>query len=340
MTTSPVTPTPTGLVADVVICAYTDKRWDLLCASVASVQHQTVAPQRILLCIDHNDELADRCLERWPATGQTAQPEVTVLRNRFPGRLGSTRNTGVEQVDADIIAFLDDDAAADPDWLENLLRVYVEDGAHAVGGAPMPVFETAKPAWFPDEFQWVFGCHYPGLPEHRSPTPHLIGASMSVRAASLRAVNGFQSDNHDDMDLSHRIAAAHGAASVVYDPAAKVRHFVTADRVTWTYFWRRCFFVNRGKVRAFHDLGHAGNLGAELAFARRMAGSVLRRLGRGLRGDRGAVAQAGAIVAGLGLAAVGHVAGRIDLARGRTPESLTKGLRPSDGAPHAGTEAA
>lgn len=329
-------PRPT---ADVVICAYTERRWDQLCAAVASVQRQTVAPQRILLCVDHNDELAQRCRERWPHGDQAAAPSVTVLQNRYPGRLGSARNTGVEQVEADIVAFLDDDAAADPDWLERLLQVYVEQPtATAVGGAPRPVFETARPAWFPEEFQWVFGCHYIGLPEHRSPVQHLIGASMSVRAAAIRAVGGFQSDNHDDMDLSHRIAQAHGADAVVYEPAAQVRHFVTAERVTWKYFWRRCYSVNRGKVRAFHDMGVAGNLSAELAFARRMAGSVLRRLGRSVTGDGAALRQAGAIVAGLALAGAGHVKGRFDLRRGSSPESLTRGLdghRPTPAAAEA-----
>ena len=158
---------------------------------------------------------------------------------------------------------------------------------------------------------------------------------MSVRVAAIRAVGGFQSDNHDDMDLSHRVAEAFGSAAVVYEPAAQVRHFVTAERVTWAYFWRRCYQVNRGKVRAFHDMGVAGNLSAELAFARRMGGSVLRRLGRGVTGDGAAVRQAGAISAGLALAGAGHLKGRFDLRRGDTPESLTRGFDSDHTAPVA-----
>jgi GT2 family glycosyltransferase len=337
MTTVPSIDRPTGLVADVVICAYTDRRWEQLCLAVESAQVQTVSPGQILVCVDHNDELADRCDQRWPMSGQSAVPHVRVLRNRYPGRLGSARNTAIEHVSADVIAFLDDDARAEPTWLEHLLLVFEEDGAVAVGGAPQPVFETKRPTWFPEEFQWVFGCHYTGLPEQRSPTPHLIGASMSVRADAIRELNGFRSDNHDDMDLSHRVLATYGKDSVIYEPRARVLHYVTAERVTWKYFWRRCFFVNRGKVRAFHDMGHAGNISAELAFARRMAGSVLRRLVRGLRGDVAAVQQAAAIVAGVGLAGLGHLVGRVDLLVGKTPEPLTRGLQPTSA---SGTEAA
>jgi glucosyl-dolichyl phosphate glucuronosyltransferase len=318
------------LSADVVICAYTEDRWRMLGRAVASAQTQTVPPQTIWLCIDHNMSLFQRCLREWPATGQPAdRPPVRVLQNRFPGRLGSARNTAVEQVRSTVIAFLDDDAAADPTWLETLLRVYAEDGhAVAVGGAPMPAHEVARPGWFPHEFDWVFGCHYAGLPQTRQPVRHLIGASMSVRTAALRAVGGFHSDKHDDMDLSHRIAAAHGPAAVLYEPAARVYHVVHAERLTWNYFWRRCFWINRGKVRAFADMGSAGNITAELEFARGMAGAVGRKLLRGVRGDADALAQAGAIVGGLGAAAAGHLLGSVELRTGRLPRSLTVGLEP------------
>ncbi len=314
--------------ADVVICTYTDARWDLLERAVASVQVQSVTPRQILICVDHNDALLERCLATWGPDAAPEGPPVQVFANRFAGRLGSARNTGVERVTADVVAFLDDDAEADPTWLETLLQVYVEDGAVAVGGAPLPNQEVPRPGWFPPEFDWVFGCHYAGLPEVRQPVRHLIGASMSVRADALRAVGGFHSDKHDDMDLSHRIAAAHGAAAVVYEPKARIYHYVHPERLTWDYFWRRCYWINRGKVRAFSDMGDAGNIAAELAFARQMAGSVARKLLRALRGDTDALRQAGAIVAGLGAAGVGHLRGKVELRLGRLPVSLTTGLEP------------
>lgn len=323
------------LSATVVICAYTADRWELMRRSVASARAQSVPPERVVLVIDHNEELLARCRQEWPEQGRSLEqgqapdrlPPVQVLANRYPGRLGSARNTGVESLDTDVVAFLDDDAAADPTWLETLLRVYREDSsAVAVGGAPQPRYVTRRPAWFPVEFNWVYGCHYAGLPQQLSPVRHLIGASMSVRIDALRKVGGFHSDNHDDMDLSHRIAAEFGPGAVLYEPLATVQHTVTPERVTWAYFWQRCFQVNRGKVLAFADLGEAGNLSAELNFAREMAGRVAVRLGRALRGDLPALAQAGAVVAGLGLAGVGHVVGTVELRLGRSRPSLTRGL--------------
>ena len=274
---------PGDLTVDVVICAYTEDRWELLQGAVASVQRQVVKPQRIILCIDHNEGLARRCLTMWPPTDQVVEPRVEVIQNRFEGRNGSARNTAIGRVTADVIAFLDDDAMADTDWLQTLLLAYHETGAVALGGAPLPRFETRRPQWFPPEFDWVFGCRYAGLPEQRSPVRRLIGTSMSVRTDALRQVGGFHSDNHDDMDLSHRIAAAFGPAAVIFEPRATVSHFVPAERVTWRYFFWRCYTVNRGKVRAFADMHEAGDMKAEVAFMRQLLAhpeSAAARAGR------------------------------------------------------------
>jgi hypothetical protein len=190
----------------------------------------------------------------------------------------------------------------------------------AVGGSPQPLYETHRPRWFPFEFDWVFGCSYRGLPETLSPLAHLIGANMSVRRQALAEIGGFHSDNHDDMDMCHRLAHHRPDDLVLYEPKAIVRHFVPAQRLTWRYFWRRCFFVNRGKVEAFANLGSAGNLSAERAFVRRaMARGTSDGCRDALHGDPWGLARASAIVIGVSLAAGGHLVGRVELLlRGRS----------------------
>ncbi len=305
----------------VVICAYTLDRWDLLVRSVASVISQEVPPTEVILCIDHNRELLER--SRAAFTGQRVP--VAVLENRYDGRLGSARNTAVEAARGQLIAFLDDDAAAAPDWLERLREVYAQEPtAMVVGGAPLPRYARPKPPWFPEEFLWVFGCAYEGLPVTRQPVRHVIGACMSARREALLEVGGFHSDNHDDMDLCHRVAHRFGPASVVYDPAVRVSHYVGTERVTWSYFWRRCHDVNRGKVTAFTDMEDAGNIRAELLFAlRALCVTVPRYL---FSGQRAGIARAGVTMAGLALAATGHLRGRLDQCRGKRVASLTRGI--------------
>lgn len=307
---------PTGREAwtvSVVICAYTEDRWSLLLRSVASVQAQTQPPEEIIVCVDHNEALFERCRGQWADQTDARSPvPVRVMANKYEGRLGSARNTAAEIACGDVVAFLDDDASADPTWLERLIPPYDDPSVVAVGGAPLPEFERSRPQWFPFEFDWVFGCAYAGLPERQAPVLRLIGANMSVRRSALTEIGGFHSDNHDDMDMCHRLKHHRPSDQLVYEPMAQVQHFVPAVRTTWGYFWRRCFFVNKGKVEALRQMEEAGNLSADVSFVgRALSRGVSKGLRQAVRGDAWGAGRAGAIVAGIVLAGSGHVAGTL-----------------------------
>lgn len=305
-------PGATEVSVSVIICAYTLERWDLMREAVSSVMRQSVAPLEVFLCVDHNQALYERCVKELPAmTGQSPW-SFNIVQNRFDTRLGGARTTAAEVAKGDILAFLDDDAAAAPSWLATLTRHYADPKVVAVGGAPVANYESARPRWLPFECNWIFGCSYRGLPERVGPVDHMIGANMSVRRDVLMSWGGFQSDNHDDMDLSHRAIHAHGPSSVLFDPEAVVYHFVPATRLTWTYFWRRCFFVNKGKVAAFRTMGQASNLNAELRFAGRSLTRALVIEGREfLGGDLYAPVRYAALVAAIGLGGAGALYGRL-----------------------------
>jgi glucosyl-dolichyl phosphate glucuronosyltransferase len=301
----------TGADVSVVICAYTEDRWDLLCASVHSVMGQTVVPRELFLSIDHNPALYDRCRRQWEETG--AGLPVRVVENRYEGRLGSARSTAAELATGEILAFLDDDAWAEPDWLEQMVAPFDDQKVIAVGGCPLPEFSRPRPGWFPLECDWVFGCAYRGLPTEVAPIRHVIGAAMAVRRADLAAVGYFHSDDHDDMDMSHRLLHRSPEKEIVFVPDAVVHHYVAANRVTWGYYWRRCFWVNRGKVGAYRQMGAARNLRAERQFAMRSVTAGLRTAaGDLLRGDPASLLRFGALCAGLLLAGLGYATGTLE----------------------------
>ena len=58
----------------VVICAYTEARWEELTQAVASLHQQQIAPREILLVIDHNLALLERA--------RLHLPGVAVLENQ------------------------------------------------------------------------------------------------------------------------------------------------------------------------------------------------------------------------------------------------------------------
>ncbi len=176
----------------------------------------------------------------------------------------------------------------------------------------MPVYSRPRPVWFPHEFDWVFGCVYAGLPTKLARTPRLIGAVMSVKSDALRQIGYFHSDNHDDMDMCHRLAHRWPDRQILFEPRAVARHYVSPDRLTWRYFWRRCFFVNRGKVAAHRNLPRTG-LDADRRFVAVALSQGLRRESRQVRrGDLGGLLRIACLGAGILLAAAGYLTGVVE----------------------------
>jgi glucosyl-dolichyl phosphate glucuronosyltransferase len=309
-------PYTTGPKVAVVICAYSEKRWSLLLDSVNSLQKQSYSPTEIIVSIDRRSPLLARYRQYLDESFEGEIP-VQLVVNPYDGEIGSARNAGASIATSEIVAFLDDDAAADEQWLERLLAPYADPGVAMVGGRAQPAFQSRRPSWIPHEFDWTFGCAYEGLPKMRSPVGHLIGANLSVRRAELVAVGGFHWNTHDDMDLCHRVTYLRGRDSVIYEPGAVVHHFVPVERTTWNYFWRRCYFENKDKVAAMKQMGEAASFRAETAFVRNaLLRGIPRCLAEASGGDVSALARAAAIVAGISFAAAGNIAGRLALLLG------------------------
>lgn len=314
----------------VVVAAYTMQRWQLLVKCIDSICSQTLDAKEIILCIDNNEELYLRAADRWrgvdrvrvirnPDTQHTqfvsAHERAHGTKRRFGA--GSARNAAVNQTTSNIVAIIDDDACAEPNWLATLRGEY-EASPHivAVGGPPIPVFESRRPGWFPHSFDWVFGCAYEGLPTQPGPIRHLIGANLSFRRSAFDKVGGFGSIDFDDLDLCMKLSHEFGFDSLRYTPYARVHHFVPTPRVSWSYFWRRCLYVNTEKVEAFAEMAEAANLKAELRYGLRTSTiSLARECARGVRGDLNGFRAGGAIVAGLALAVAGNLRGRWRIAR-------------------------
>jgi GT2 family glycosyltransferase len=302
-------PTPS---VTAIVCAYTLDRWELFLASVESLRAQTAPPLEIIICIDHNDEMLKCALDSDVVGGDGSIP-VTVVANRYDGRLGSARTTAAEMASGDILLFLDDDARAEPDLLEYLLAPYRDPSVVAVGGAPVPDYPRPRPVWFPYEFDWVFGCVYAGMPTRLAPTTRLIGATMSVRRHALQQIGYFHSDNHDDMDMCHRLAQRWPDKQILFEPKAIAQHSVHPDRLTWRYFWRRCFSVNRGKAAAHRNLPGSGDLDADRRFVGNALGRGVRREAEQIRrGDLGGLLRIACLNAGILLAASGYLTGVVE----------------------------
>ena len=307
----------TGLGSDddsgvsVVICAYSDERWDDLVAAVESVERQTAPPAEIVVVIDHNPRLLERV--------RAELPHVVAVANSGERGLSGARNSGIDVARGGIIAFIDDDAAAEPDWLARLRAAYADERVIGVGGVVEPVWLAGRPRAFPSEFQWVVGCSYRGMPETTSPVRNVIGANMSFRRNVFGEIGGFRSGigrvgkrpvGCEETELCIRAHQRNPEAVVLYVPLARVLHRVPAARTRWRYFVSRCYSEGLSKALVARIAGARDGLATERAYAVR---ALTRGFGRGLaealRGDVAGAGRAGAIALGLCATTAGYVVG-------------------------------
>ena len=301
------------MTVSVVICAYTLERWAQIVAAVASVRRQSAPAHEIILAVDHNPDLADRAREELP--------EVVVTESGETSGLSGTRNSGVALAHGELIAFLDDDAIAEPEWLERLVAAYDAPEVLGVGGAVDPSWEGGRPRGFPPEFDWVVGCTYRGLPERTAPVRNLIGANMSVRREVLERVGGFRPgvgrvgrlpSGCEETELCIRASQRLRGGRFVYEPQARVLHSVPASRAGWCYFGSRCFAEGVSKARVASWRGPADALASERSYVIGTLPRGLLRDGRAAaRGDGGALVRMAAIAVGLLVTTAGYVTGSL-----------------------------
>jgi GT2 family glycosyltransferase len=297
----------------VIICAYTEARWDSLVAGVQASFGQTHSPDQVVVVCDHNAALARRAVTEFPM--------ATVIDNGLGRGLSGARNSGVEASLGEVVAFLDDDAVPDPTWLEHLIAPFADTMVVGTGGTAAPAWIDGRPGWLPDEFLWVVGCSYRGLPEQVASIRNPIGASMAFRRDAIVKVGGFAADlgrigktplGCEETELSIRVLREHPGHRVLLVPGARVSHDVTPDRTTWSYFRARCFAEGVSKAAVARMAGQDAALSSERSYvARTLPAGVLRGAGGALRGRLADLGQALAIVAGLGITTAGYLRGRL-----------------------------
>lgn len=294
----------------VIICAYTEKRWYELCDAVHSLQAQSLPPREIIVVIDHNPRLLERARAEFN--------DVVLLESRETQGLAGARNTGIENAQGRIIAFLDDDAVAAPNWLEMLSAGYEDAWIAGVGGKLEPLWPNRRPGWFPEEFDWVVGCTYRGLPEVRGPVRNLIGANMSFRREVFDEVKFYSGIGHtatnpfggSDPDFCIRVTQAFPNKVLLYEPHAHVQHHVDEKRTHWNYFCLRCYNEGLSKAVLTRRVGSQVGLSSERRYTlHTLPQAALKGLVDVLRGDFSGLGRSVAIVAGLMITATGYFVG-------------------------------
>jgi len=176
----------------------------------------------------------------------------TVKEGELPG-LAATRNRGAEIADGDVVAFLDDDVVVEDGWGE-ALKIAFRGGARAAGGPAVPAWETSRPAFLPERWDWLVGCG----PYHdtRTVVRNTYGCNIAFDADTFEELGGFDESYGFDGDLGQgeeaelcgRMADEFGCGTE-YMPDAIVHHHVPATKAAPRRLLKRCWAQGRTKAR-------------------------------------------------------------------------------------------
>jgi glucosyl-dolichyl phosphate glucuronosyltransferase len=205
-------------------------------------------------------------------------PGETRLRYFFLNQAGASRarNFGIQEARSRIVAFIDDDAIADPLWLQAIHDIFiaVEAPPDLIAGRIEPMWPSKRPEWYPQECEYLLGLYNIGddicrMPEHDQP----ISANMAGIRQVIQALGGFDEKlgpnyfrkhpmvTGEDTMLGKRARQSHYL--VYYQPRAKVFHRISKVKLTRRYFLRRHFWEGVTVITEMHLLNQldSGKLG-------------------------------------------------------------------------------
>ncbi|GAB6859011.1 glycosyltransferase family 2 protein [Microbacterium xylanilyticum] len=195
-------------------------------------------------------------------------PEVAYLRNELGrGTTAESRQIGFAATSGDIIAFVDDDAFAEPDWLDELIAPYADPQVVGVGGRALNGISGEESAGtdrigllLPDG---RLTGNFAADPGRVIEVDHLLGANMSFRRSAIEAIGGIHGNYPgtclcEESDISLRLKRDGGI--LVFAPRALVHHLgapygiggARFDR-RWLYYSRRNHIVMLARVYGWRD---------------------------------------------------------------------------------------
>lgn len=231
----------------VVIC--THNRADWLRGAIDSVLGQGVPDAEYeLLVVDNRSTDGTRAL----CESYAGHPSFRFVYEPELG-LCHARNRGWREARGEHVAYLDDDAVAEPGWLTAIGQAFAsEPRAGVVGGKVEPIWEVPQPHWLSDHLAWGLTIvDWPGgpkvIPDVR--VEWLVGANMAMPRRVLEDVGGFEPRldrvgsnmlSGGDVFLQRRIIER--GYLCVYEPAMAVRHLVPKARLERDWFARRYYW--------------------------------------------------------------------------------------------------
>lgn len=233
-----------ALSLTIIIC--TNNRYDLLEKALASALAQEDAADDIIV-VDNSPNKAEG---KAFAQRFSDSPKVRFAFEEIQS-LSHARNVGTSLAQTDIVAFIDDDAIAEPGWAKALRETFDTVGSDAgcVGGIVKPIWPSAPPAWVtPTLAAYLSIVDWGDRQKELSPTEWLAGCNIAFRRQALLAIGGFRTDigrtgnpvsllSNEETSACRTLEQA--GYRIFYSPQAVVSHHIDKKRLNASWLSRR-----------------------------------------------------------------------------------------------------
>lgn len=248
-----------GPLLSVIVTSYSLNRLADIKELLDSLQAQTYSDLEVIFVGEGSRDLGQEVA----AYGrQRGLANLRVLFNDGPTGLAAARNLGIEHARGEIIAFLDDDAIALPDWAEQTIKSFAADeSVIGLTGPALPRWEDEAMEWFPTEFYWIISCTGWFDAEGVRTVRNAWGMNMAFRreafdrcsfderlGGNMGAADGSKLGLLGEDTLFSMRTCKETGRPIIYNPRVKVFHRVYAYRFKPRFVRRRAFWEGYTKA--------------------------------------------------------------------------------------------
>jgi GT2 family glycosyltransferase len=231
-----------GVNITVILCTY--NRSKSLARALESAA-ALVLPESVrweILVVDNNSsdqtrEVTENFCRRYPG-------HFRYLFEPKPGK-SNALNSGIQQSQSEILAFMDDDVIVEPTWLHNLTSPLHDREWMGTGGRIFPDWKSEPPRWMPLTGRYSLA---PLVAFDLGSEPHALdespfGTNMAFRREVFQKHGTFRTDlgpspgsmvRSEDTEFGTRVLKA--GERLLYVPSAVVYHEIPPSRLKKEYF--------------------------------------------------------------------------------------------------------
>ena len=238
----------------VIICTY--NRRDFILKALESLLHQTLSKEQFEVIVVNNNSPDDT--EALVMNYIEKHPDIHILY-KMENQQGASfaRNTGAAMASAGLLAFMDDDAVAEPDFLEKILTFFHKyPSAAGLGGRIIPRYIPAEPKWMSYFVSSLVGnFDYSNSTTEFKPGKYPLESNMVVTKQDFFAVGGFNTAlpgvkgnlriGGEGKDFFLKLQGL--GRTIYYDPNVIVHHVVEVEKLDSEYMYRVASGIGRGE---------------------------------------------------------------------------------------------